>query len=263
MLARFAPTVLAKVADAVVPGAGEIVRKLHEWYLDKQEAAEKGEILKALHITEDKLNAFDRMFILLGHECGQMLDRVAALEAKGQDSADEIAREVLRHPELQERFDSLGLLVSLLEDDVRRLAGKYASLSAFAHELKAKQLTDTELADFRAFRQAKQFQATGRFAESEPILLKLANARPQSAAVAVARAVARYDDPPAFDDALRRAVKLKPDDELMRLASAATVAVTRARTPAGTPTPPAGRRIPLVGDTIGGWLLESRLGGGG
>lgn len=262
-LARFAPTVLAKVADALVPGAGEVVRKAHQWYLNKREASEKAEILKALQITEEKLNAFDRMFNILGKECGDLLDRVAALEAKGQDSADEIAREELRHPELQQRFDDLGLLVSILEHDVRRLDEKCASLGAFANELKAKQLTDTELADFRAFRQAKQLQAAGRFAESEPILLKLANTQPKSAAVAVAQAVAKYDDPAAFDDALRRAVKLRPnDDELKRLATAATVAVTRARTPAGVPGATT-RRVPQVGDTLDGWLLEARLGGGG
>lgn len=262
-LARFAPTVLAKVADALVPGAGEAVRKAHQYYLDKREAAEKAEILKALEITEEKLNVFDRMFNILGKECGDLLDRVAALEAKGQDAADEITREVLRHPELQQRFDDLGLLVSILEHDVRRLDEKCASLSAFANELKAKQLTDTELADFRAFRQAKQLQAAGRFAESEPILLKLANTQPKSAAVAVAQAVARHDDPAAFDDALRRAVKLRPnDDELKKLATAATVAVTRARTPAGV-SGATSRRVPQVGDTLDGWLLEARLGGGG
>ena len=50
-LAKFAPAVLGKVADCLIPGAGSVVQHLHQWYLDKREAAEKGEILKALRMN--------------------------------------------------------------------------------------------------------------------------------------------------------------------------------------------------------------------
>ncbi len=269
-LAKFAPAVLGKVADYLIPGAGSVVQQLHQWYLDKHEAEEKAEILKALRITEEKLNVFDNMFMLLGRDCLQLLERVDALEAQGRDATDDILREVLNRPELQLRFDAIGSelakldgRVNALEADVKRLDERYASLGAYAGELKANQLSETELADFREFRKAKQFQSAGRFAESEPILLKLANTQPKSAAVAVAQALARHDDPANFERAIRRAVKLRPDDDVLKqLIAAATVAVTRAHTPSASPTKSAAR-VPQVGDTLDGWLLESRLGGGG
>ena len=273
-LVRFAPTVLGTVANFFVPGSGDAVKKIAEqgkkWYDDKRAAAEKAEIIRALQITEEKLNTFDRMFILLGRDCLQLLERVDALERQGQDATDEILRAMLDAPELQARFDEIGNSlakldgrVSGLEADVRRLDEQYASLGAFAAEAKQKQLSDTELADFREFRRAKQFQSAGRFAESEPILLKLANSQPQSAAVAVALAVAQHDRPQAFDTGLKKAIRLRPEDANLRaLASAATVAVTGRNTPAARPAPPVAR-VPKVGDTLDGWVLEARLGGGG
>ena len=85
-LAQFASPVLAKVAETVVPGAGQVVEKIQDWHRKNPDKAGKAEILKALGITEEKLNAFDRTFIVLGRDCQQLLERVEALERQEKDS---------------------------------------------------------------------------------------------------------------------------------------------------------------------------------
>ena len=272
-LARFTPAAVSKVIETLVPGAKPVlnaVGKIRDLYAKRREQTEKAEIIRALGITEEKLNAFDSMFILLGRDCLQLLERMDALEKAGHDSTDDILRAMLAAPELQERFDALDAhwqrldgRIDAVEGELRQLKDECASNSAFLRDLKGDQPTNVFLADFRDFHKAKQLQSEGKFAESEPILLKLANTQPRSAAVAVALAVARKDDPAAFQDHIKRAVKLRPDDANLRaLASAATVAVTGRHTPAARPMPPV-HRVPKAGDTLDGWVLEARLGGGG
>jgi len=266
LLAKFAPDVLVQVAEGFLPGSGSVVRRIYELYRDTGEKLERAEIRQALQITEDKLNIYERVFVTIDRECGDLLDRVTRLEQQGKDSKDEITSEVVKRPELLAHFETirheLDVRVIILEDAVRRLIERYASLADFVRELKSKQLTHTELADFRDFRLAKQLQAEGKFADSERILMELVKSHPNSVPVAVAQAVANRDNPAAFAEALGRAVRLRPgDDELKQRADAATVAVTHAPT-SGMSTAST-VRVPQVGDILDGWLLESRLGGGG
>ena len=276
-LAGYSFPVVTRAIEVLCPGVQpllEVIRDIREQYLRNVEHSEREDIRRALHLSAERMDAVDELLTLLFTRCSDLLQRMEQLERQGRDSADEVARAALATPELQRAFDAFGQRFAQLEGrvdrldaDVQRLDAQYASLGAFAQEMQGRMLSETELADFRAFRRAKQLQADGQFAESEPILRKLANSQNGSAAVAVALAVAQHDDPPAFDNQLKRAKQLRPQDaNLAALASAATLAVTGRntpahRSPAGMPSPL--ERMPTVGDTLDGWHLEARIGGGG
>ncbi|VTS00122.1 bifunctional serine/threonine-protein kinase/formylglycine-generating enzyme family protein [Tuwongella immobilis] len=277
-LMRYSIPVVIKAIEALCPAARpavEVIWDIREIHLRNLEQKEREQIRQMLNLSTARMDALDELFALLGSRCSDLLQRMEQLETQGHDSSDEIARAVLKSPELQGAFDSFGQRFAMLEGrvdqldvDVQRLDAQYASLEAFAKEQQSLQIElQRKIDNILSFQQAKQLQAAGRFVESEPILRELADAQTGSTAVAVALAVAQHENPSAFDTQLKRAKRLRPQDaQLAALASAATLAVTGQNTPAQrspSDRPSPLQRMPTVGDTLDGWRLDARIGGGG
>jgi parallel beta-helix repeat protein len=116
----------------------------------------------------------------------------------------------------------------------------------------------------RSFQDALRLLGRGQVVEAEGALEKVAVARPQSAAAAVALAAAQAAGHRFVqaEQQLTRAVRLQPaDSELAQLHQQVTALSRRGNTPVDRPAP--AMRQPAAGEVVDGWALERLLGRGG
>ncbi len=278
-VARFAATT---VLNAALPGAPVVVELVGKAIDAAQSAAQDNweqTLERALAANAAELERVGEVFGVLAGDLDSLMRHVAALDGM-PEAADRILRVALASDErvrvalvrlegLASRFDRLDEQNRRLldgQDEMLPLMRRMAGVASFVEELRGAGINAVALGELLRQRQeAAAALAAGRVADAEPVLRRIAEARPESAsaqeALASAELVCRR--PAEAERALKTAVRLRPADaELSELHRRAT----RAAGSGDTQVPPAGGkggREAAVGDVIDGWLLEEHLGGRG
>jgi formylglycine-generating enzyme required for sulfatase activity len=265
--------------SAVVELVGQLLECVHETAKDNLEIDES----RLPAATEADRKRVEEMLGVLGGDLAGLTEQVAALEGlpdaalKILDAAlitDDRCRAALHKLDaLAQGFDALGkqsaellrgqgYAAGILEE-MLPLMRKTAAVADFVDELCAAGLTAAEFRSaLAAFRDGLHAMAKGRAPEAEARLEEVARSRPTSAAAAVAVAAAQTanQDLSGAQQALVRAVRLRPQDAgLAELSRRATQAAQT--TPAARPAP--SQEPPKVGVVLDGWRLELLLGRGG
>ncbi len=287
---KAAKVVVSGVLNVVAPGSGSLLSLAGEVLDAAQDVSEntqrerwEAEMLARMGQSETELQRLGQLLECLLAPLAVLCDKAAAFADQAEDLPDIIGRALAANPALSEALHGIeGIKVQFdaFHADLRRVARNQADaipvyermnrVADYFDELWAAGINPRDFAHYvQSHREAVARIELGKTADLDGLLLDMRSATPKAASVCVLEAAAatREGDYPAAQRALATAVRLRPQDaNLAELSRRVTVLATQAtpkRDPARTDSPASevGRLQP--GDTVDGWLLETRLGAGG
>ncbi|HYT93052.1 MAG TPA: right-handed parallel beta-helix repeat-containing protein [Gemmataceae bacterium] len=269
------------ILGAVLPGGSSVVGLVDKAFTSAEKKAQDQweiDLAKQVEASAAELERLGEVLDLLSGDLSFVTAQVARLERLPDVAAqlvetalatDQRCQEAARRLEaLARRFERLEAQQANLllgQEEMLPLLRRAVGVCDFVDELRAGGFAAETFGELlRSFQEALRSLGCGQVTEAEGTLGRLAVARPQSAATAVALAAAQSAGHHFVqaEQQLTRAVRLQPADaELAELQRRVTALSRRGHTPVDAPSP--GLRQPAAGDTLDGWLLERLLGRGG
>jgi formylglycine-generating enzyme required for sulfatase activity len=284
-----AKVVVTSVLNVVAPGSGQLIDLAGQAIDTAKEVADKTaqedserELLTRLKRSEAELGRLGELFEKLAGPLAAVCDKASAFADQPDDLPDIIGRAIAADPRLSQVLHEVGGLkeqFDVFQADLKRLADHqeeavpvYARMNRVADyfdELWQAGITPRVFAQCLHNQRAAALRIEqDNIGEVDNLVLELRTAAPKAASVCVLEAAAatREFNYVAAQRSLGTAMRLRPGDaELAELSRRVTVLATKATPKSPTPSsgkPDQPRRL-QPGDTLDGWLLETRLGTGG
>lgn len=262
--------------------ASKAVDVAHELAEDMARDQWQQEVLGRLQTSQAELDRLTQLMEFLNGPLASICDKAAAFADQQEDLPDIVSRAIAADPSLSQvlhGIDGLKLQFHVVQNDIQRLAQNqedakpvYTRMNRVADyfdELWVAGVKPKQFAHcFEQFLLVIDRIGNDDTADVDEVLLDLRTATPKAASVCVLEAAAatRSFQYVIADKAMKTAVRLKPDDqELIELSRRVTDLATNVTPKNPTPRKDShhtGQRLQL-GDSIDGWLLETRLGAGG